>query len=67
MNKSFVFVDGWHLYSSTGKKLYITDEDLKNYEENGLTEEEIKSISFSYLTSQNLFNFLITPEYDNEF
>jgi hypothetical protein len=63
----FIFVDGWRLYSSNGKSLYITDDDLKNYEENGLSHEEIKSISFAYLTSQNLFSFDIIDNIENEF
>ena len=49
---NFIFVDGWRLYSSKGHYLYITKEDLENYEENGLSMDEIKSISYSYLTSQ---------------
>lgn len=63
----FVFVDNWKLYSSNGKSLYISDADLENYYENGLTDEEIKSISFSYLTSQNLFNFETIDFIENEF
>jgi hypothetical protein len=67
MRDSFIFVDGWRFFSSKGNYLYVTDEDLKNYEENGLTEDEIKSISFSYLTSHNLFDFSITNDIPNEF
>jgi len=54
---NFIFVDGWRLYSSKGNYLYITKEDLENYEENGLSMDEIKSISYSYLTSDNFFDF----------
>lgn len=67
MIDSFIFVDGWRFFSSKGNYLTITEEDLKNYEENGLTEDEIKSISFSYLTSQNLFDFSITNDIHHEF
>lgn len=63
----FIFVDGWTLYSSNGKRLHIGEEDLKNYDENGLTDSEIKSISFSYLTSQNLFSFELFDDTQNEF
>jgi hypothetical protein len=67
MSPDFIFVDGWRFFSSKGNYLYITEEDLKNYEENGLTIDEIKSISFSYLTSKNLFDFSIVDNIDHEF
>jgi hypothetical protein len=67
MIKDFVFVDGWRLFSSKGNYLYVTDDDLKNYKENGLSEDEIKSISFAYLTSQDIFNLSITDEIYHEF
>jgi len=67
MRPDFIFVDGWRFFSSKGNYLYITEEDLKNYEENSLTIDEIKSISFSYLTSQNLFDFSIVDTIDHEF
>jgi hypothetical protein len=67
MNADFIFVDGWRFFSSKGNYLYITEEDLKNYAENGLTMDEIKSISFSYLTSKNLFDFSVVDNIDHEF
>jgi hypothetical protein len=67
MAADFIFVDGWRFFSSKGNYLYITEEDLKNYAENGLTIDEIKSISFSYLTSQNLFDFSVVDNIDHEF
>jgi hypothetical protein len=67
MVADFIFVDGWRFFSSKGNYLYITEEDLKNYAENGLTIDEIKSISFSYLTSQNLFDFSVVDNIDHEF
>jgi len=51
-----MFVNDWNL-SYNGKTLNISEEDLKNYEENGLTEDEIKSIAFSYLSKQAFFDF----------
>lgn len=63
----FIFVDGWRFYSSKGNYLYITKQDLDNYEENGLTIDEIKSISYSYLTSDNFFDFSNVGSYPNEF
>jgi hypothetical protein len=67
MFRNFIFVDGWRFFSSKGNYLYVTPEDLENYKENGLSEDEIKSISFSYLTSQDLFNFSITDDVYHEF
>lgn len=56
MYQPFMFVNDWNL-SYNGKTLNISEEDLKNYEENGLTEDEIKSIAFSYLSKQAFFDF----------
>lgn len=66
MNNNFIFVDGWRFFSSNGNYMYVTEEDLGNYEENGLTHDEIKSICFSYLTSQNLFDFTLTSNINDE-
>jgi len=55
--KPFVFIDGWRLFSSNGTYMSISEKDLINYEENGLTDDEIKAISYSYLTSDNLYDF----------
>jgi hypothetical protein len=52
----FMFVNGWNL-SYNGKTLNISEEDLENYRENGLSDEEIKSIAFSYLSKQIFFDF----------
>ena len=56
MYQPFMFVNDWNL-SYNGKVLNISKEDLKNYYENGLTDEEIKSIAFSYLSKQAFFDF----------
>lgn len=66
MSKNFIFVDGWRFFSSNGNYMYVTNEDLKNYEENGLNDDDIKSICFSYLTSQNLFDFTINNTVNDE-
>jgi len=52
----FMFVDDWNL-SYNGKTLRISQDDLKNYRENGLTDDEIKSMAFSYLSKQLFFDF----------
>ena len=67
MFKDFVFVDVWRFFSSKGNYLYVTEDDLQNYKENGLSEDEIKTISFAYLTSQDLFNLSVTDETYHEF
>jgi hypothetical protein len=51
-----MFVDDWNL-SYNGKTLRISQDDLKNYRENGLTDDEIKSMAFSYLSKQLFFDF----------
>jgi hypothetical protein len=52
----FMFVNDWSL-SYNGKTLNISEKDLENYRENGLSDEEIKSIAFSYLSKQVFFDF----------
>jgi len=51
----FMFVNDWNL-SYNGKTLNISKEDLDNYYENGLTDEEIKMIAFSWLSKQQFLN-----------
>lgn len=57
---NFIFVDGWRFISSDGKNLNITKKDLLGYKQNGLSENEIKGIVYSYFTSDDFFNFSIT-------
>lgn len=51
-----MFANDWTL-TYNGKSLQITKEDLKNYHDNGLTDDEIKSMAFSYLSKQLFFDF----------
>jgi hypothetical protein len=51
-----MFVNDWN-FSYNGKTLNISKQDLENYRENGLTDEEIKSIAFSWLSKQAFFDF----------
>jgi len=51
-----MFVNDWNL-SYNGKALNISKKDLENYHENGLTDEEIKSMAFSWLSKQAFFSF----------
>lgn len=51
-----MFVDDWNL-SYNGKSLSISKKDLENYYENGLTDDEIKSMAFSWLSKQIFFSF----------
>ncbi len=62
---NFMFVNDWNL-SYNGKTLNITKEDLENYHENGLSDDEIKSIAFSYLSKQVFFNFDLPYQPENE-
>lgn len=52
----FMFVDDWSL-SYNGKSINISKKDLENYRENGLSDDEIKSIAYSYLSKQAFFDF----------
>jgi hypothetical protein len=52
----FMFVNDWSL-SYNGKSINISKKDLENYRENGLSDDEIKSIAFSYLSKQSFFDF----------
>lgn len=60
MQSHFMFADGWN-FSYNGKMLKISKEDIQNYQENGLTEDDIKVIAFSYLSKQ-LFADFTKPE-----
>lgn len=64
---SFIFVDGWRFFSSKGNYIYVTESDLLNYKENGLTEEEIKTSCYTYLTSDNFFDFSNKSNIEHEF
>jgi len=55
-SQPFMFADGWNL-SYNGKTLNISKEDLDNYRGHGLTDDEIKSMAFSYLSKQVFFDF----------
>lgn len=58
----FIFVDGWNFISSEGKKISITKKDLSEYKKHGMSDNEIKKIVYSYFTSDNFLNFLITDD-----
>lgn len=60
MPSHFMFVNDW-TFSYNGKVLKLSKEDLKNYKENGLTEDDIKVIAFSYFSKQ-LFADFTKPE-----
>ena len=56
MYQPFMFVNDWSL-SYNGRSLNISKKDLENYYENGLTDDEIKSIAYSYLSKQAFLDF----------
>jgi len=66
MIPDFDFVDGWRLFSSDGNYMKIRESDLLDYRENGLTDEDIKSMAFSYLTGNpfNDFSNIIYQSYE---
>lgn len=51
MSQDFVFIDGWTLYCSNGLHMKILKKDLKEARKKGMTEDQIKSVSFTYLTT----------------
>ena len=61
----FMFVNDW-TFSYNGKVLKVSKEDLKNYEENGLTEDDVKVIIFSYLSKQLFADFTKPETYEFE-
>ena len=56
MYRPFMFVDDWNL-SFNGRSMNISKKDLENYYENGITDEEIKSMAFMWLSKQVFFSF----------
>ena len=63
----FVFVDNWKIISYLGEYIHITKEDLDNYYDNGLTDSEIKAMSYSYLTSVPISDLQKLTFQKNEF
>ena len=61
-----MFVNDWNL-SYNGKTLNISKEDLENYHENGLTDEEIKTMAFSWLSKQAFFSLDKPNHNEDEF
>lgn len=66
-NIPFIFVDGWRIFSDTGYFVKINDKDLENYKENGLSDDEIKSLVYTYLTNINVMDFSTTLNQSYEF
>jgi hypothetical protein len=56
-HQPFLFVNDW-TFSYNGKILKVSREDLDNYSENGLSEDDVKVLIFSYLSKQ-MFIFKI--------
>ena len=70
MNNPFIFVDGWTFYANNGNKTKIFKKDLKEAKKKGMTEAEIKSMAFSYLTDPKVIytdNIIDNVYRDNEF
>ena len=63
----FIFVDDNIMYSSNGKFVLITKEDIENYIENDFTEEEVKSMLYYYLTDETSNKFSNEKNEYNQF
>ncbi len=63
----FIFVDDNIMYSSNGKFVVITKEDIENYIENDFTEEEVKSMLYYYLTDETSNKFSNEKNEYNQF
>jgi hypothetical protein len=55
----FIFLDGNTIYSYDGTYIQLTEDDIKNYNENKISYDEVKSMAYSYLTHipLNEFNY----------
>lgn len=56
MNNTFIFVDGWTFYSNNGNKTKIFKKDLKETKKKGMTEDEIKIMTYQYLTEPKIIH-----------
>lgn len=63
----FIFIDNNTIYSSYGKFLTLSKEDIDNYIENDFSDEEIKSMLYYYLTDVSLNHFIHETDEQNEF
>lgn len=63
----FIFVDDNIMYSSNGKFVVITKDDIENYIENDFTEEEVKSMLYYYLTDETSNKFSNEKNEYNQF
>ena len=68
MRKSvFVFVNGWQIISHTGQSFTLSNKELSHYRDNGISDDEIKSLSYSYLTTLEFNDFTTIPFQTYEF
>lgn len=63
----FVFNNNWQLISYSGQVLLVTKSDLENYKENDMSESEVKSVAYSYLTSVMMTDFTKIETQNYEF
>ena len=63
----FIFVNNWEMVSNTGRSFQITEEELSQYRDNELSDDEIKTLSYSYLTSLEFNDFTTIPYQSYEF
>ena len=63
----FVFVNGWEIISYTGESFTISSKELSHYRDNRISDDEVKSLSYSYLTSLEFRDFTTIPNQIYEF
>lgn len=63
----FIFVNNWEMISHTGQSFKITEEELSHYTENEISFDEVKALSYSYLTSLEFNDFTTIPNQIYEF
>lgn len=63
----FIFVNNWEMISYNGQSFTITKEELTHYRDNEISDDEIKSLSYSYLTSLEFNDFTTIPNQTYEF
>jgi|APGre2960657373_1045057.scaffolds.fasta_scaffold19679_2 hypothetical protein len=53
----FIFSNDWVFYSHDGTRVNISKNDLKSYADNDITEDQVKSFLYSYMTGISITDF----------
>ena len=62
--QDFIFADDLTFYCSNGRSMVFSKSDIKSYADDGIDMDEIKTLSYSYLTNTK-FNTFIIDEIQN--